>query len=191
MVRACLIWGGVALVATLPLIAAGFSHLLQWRQPVYILAGFAGIAAFALLWVQPLLMLRALPGLAPAAARWAHRWMGAAVLSLIVLHVAGLWVTSPPDVVDALLLRSPTPFSLWGVIAMGAVFATAGLALLRRRMGPRRWRRIHGALAAVIVGGTIAHALLIDGTMEPLTKAALCLCAGSAAGAAIWRSIRP
>ena len=67
----------------------------------------------------------------------------AAVLVVaVVIHVAALWITSPPDVVDALLFASPTPFSAWGVIAMWAVFAAALLAALRRRLRlrPRTWR---------------------------------------------------
>ncbi len=74
-----------------------------------------------------------------------------------------------------LLFRSPTPFSAWGVIAMWAIFGTALLALLRRRIGLRLrlWRFAHTALAVVIVAGTVAHAVLIDGTMEPVSKAIL------------------
>jgi len=92
------------------------------------------------------------------------------------VHVAGLWITSPPDVIDALLFRSPTPFSAWGVIAMWAVFATALLAALRRplRIRPRWWRAGHLSLAVVIVGGVVAHALLIEGTMESVSKVVLC-----------------
>jgi predicted ferric reductase len=79
-------------------------------------------------------------------------------------------------VVDALLFRSPTPFSAWGVIAMWALAATALLALFRRRLRLRwrRWRIAHTALAVVIVAGSTLHALLIEGTMETVTKSALC-----------------
>ena len=50
------------------------------------------------------------------------------------------------------------------------------LALLRRRLGlgPRQWRIVHMALALVIVIGGVVHAMLIEGTMETMTKAALC-----------------
>jgi hypothetical protein len=86
-----------------------------------------------------------------------------------------LWLTSPPDVVDALLLRSPTPFSAWGVVAMWAVFATALLATLRGRLQLRLmvWRLCHVALAGIIVVGSVVHAMLIDGTMEIVSKVAL------------------
>jgi predicted ferric reductase len=59
---------------------------------------------------------------------------------------------------------------------MWAIFAVAVLALLRRRLGlgPRQWRIVHMALALIIVIGGVVHAMLIEGTMETMTKAALC-----------------
>jgi predicted ferric reductase len=174
--RATLIWAALALAIVVPLAAAAASPLLAWRQPVYIAAGFAGIAAMGLLLVQPLLAGGVLPGLPALRGRRVHRWTGGALVAAIVLHVAGLWITSPPDVIDALLFRSPTLFSPFGVIAMWAAFAAALLAALRRRLSlrPSTWRACHGSLAAVIVAGSVVHALLIEGTMETVTKAALC-----------------
>jgi predicted ferric reductase len=93
----------------------------------------------------------------------------------VVIHVGGLWITSPPDVIDALLFTSPTPFAAWGVIAMWAIFAVAFLAALRRRLRPRTWRIAHTLLAVVIVVGSVVHAILIEGTMETVSKAALCV----------------
>ena len=70
-----------------------------------------------------------------------------------LIHVGGLWITSPPDVIDALLFASPTPFSAWGVIAMWAIFVAALLAAFRRRLRlrPRTWRIAHSSAAAVVV----------------------------------------
>lgn len=152
------------------------SPLLAWRDPVYIAAGFAGVLAMAALLVQPLLAAGYLPGLEGARGRRAHRWIGGVLVVAVVAHVVGLWITSPPDVVDALLFRSPTPFSVWGVIAMWAVFATALLAAFRRRLKlrPRSWRHAHMSLALVLVVGSIVHALLIEGTMETISKSVLC-----------------
>jgi predicted ferric reductase len=170
------IWLGLLAVITIPVVLAANSPLLAWRQPVYVMAGFAGIAGLCLLLVQPLLAAGTLPGLSLAAGKNAHGYCGVVLLGTVVLHVAGLWVTSPPDVVDALLFRSPTPFSAWGVVAMWAVFASAVLALTRRRLRLRwrSWRIAHSLLAAIIVIGTIVHAVLIEGTMEELSKYALC-----------------
>ena len=94
----------------------------------------------------------------------------------VVIHVGGLWITSPPDMIDALLFSSPTPFSPWGVIAMWAIFAVALLAVFRRRLGLRlrTWRIAHMLLAIVIVAGSVVHGILIEGAMETVSKAALC-----------------
>ena len=92
----------------------------------------------------------------------------------IMIHVAGLWITSPPDMIDALTFTSPTPFSPFGVIAMWAIFAVAFLAAFRRRLRARTWRIVHMPLAIVIVVGGVVHAMLIEGTMETVSKATLC-----------------
>ncbi|WP_425501517.1 ferric reductase-like transmembrane domain-containing protein [Roseobacter ponti] len=172
--RSLAVWAVLLPAVLLPLAMAAASPLLAWRDPVYIIAGFAGIVAMSLLLVQPLLARGRLPGLNIRQSRTLHRMTGAALVAGVVIHVVGLWVTSPPDVVDALLFRSPTPFSAWGVIAMWAVFAAAVLAVFRRRLRPRLWRLAHSGIAVVIVTGTVIHALQIEGTMETASKVALC-----------------
>lgn len=174
--RPTLIWGALLIAVAIPIAIAADSPLLAWREPVYILAGFAGVVAMAFLLLQPLLAGGYLPGLAAWRGRRVHRWVGGLLVAAVVIHVLALWITSPPDVVDALLFVSPTPFSVWGVIAMWAIFATALLAVLRRRLRlrPRTWRLAHTSLAAVIVGGSVIHALLIEGTMGTVSKAVLC-----------------
>lgn len=172
--KAGLIWGLLAIAVGVPMAAAAASEQLAWRGPVYIIAGFAGIAALALVLVQPLLIGGYLPGLEAYRGRRAHRLIGGALVAVLLIHVGGLWITSPPDMIDALTFTSPTPFSPFGVVAMGAIFAVALLALVRRRLGLRTWRIVHMSLAAVIVAGSVVHAVLIEGTMETITKAALC-----------------
>lgn len=176
LARPILIWAALAAAVTVPLAVAATSPLLAWREPIYIAACFAGVVALALLFLQPLLAGGYLPGLTARRGRHLHAWVGAGLVAAVIVHVAGLWLTSPPDVVDVLLFRSPTPFSVWGVIAMWAVLATALLAAFRRRLRlrPMVWRSFHLALAAVIVTGTVVHAMLIEGTMGTLSKAALC-----------------
>jgi len=39
----------------------------------------------------------------------------------------------------------------------------------------RTWRIVQIPLAIVIVAGSVAHCLLIEGTMETISKAALCV----------------
>jgi hypothetical protein len=172
--RLTLIWALLAAAIFVPIAAAAASPLLEWRGPVYIVAGFAGIIALGLVLVQPLLIGGYLPGLSAYRGRRAHHWIGGALVGAVVIHVAGLWMTSPPDMVDALLFTSPTPFSPFGVIVMWAIFAVAVLAIIRRRLGLRTWRIAHMSLAVVIVAGSVAHSMLIEGTMETISKAALC-----------------
>jgi predicted ferric reductase len=194
LARVALIWAAVTAAIGVPIAAAALSPQLAWRGPVYILAGFAGIVALGLILVQPLLIAGYLPGLPARIGRRAHQGIGGALVAAVVIHVAGLWITSPPDMIDALLFSSPTPFSPFGVIAMWAIFATALLAVLRRRLGlrPRTWRIAHMLLAIVIVVGSVVHAMLIEGTMETASKAALCALVLAAtikvmAGLRVWR----
>jgi predicted ferric reductase len=175
--KAALIWAALAAAIFVPIAVAAASPLLEWRGPIYILGGFAGIIALGLLLVQPLLIGGYLPGPSVYRARRIHLWVGGVLVAAVVVHVGGLWITSPPDMIDALLLTSPTPFSPFGVIAMWAIFAVGLLAALRRRLGlrPRTWRIAHTLLAVVIVVATVAHGLLIEGAMETFSKAALCV----------------
>jgi predicted ferric reductase len=122
-----------------------------------------------------------LPGLAGHYGRRIHHWTGGALVVAVLIHVGGLWITSPPDMIDALTYASPTPFSPWGVTAMWAIFAVALLASVRRRLGLRTWRIAHMSLAVVIVVGGVVHAMLVEGTMETMSKAALCALVAAAA----------
>jgi predicted ferric reductase len=176
LAKAILIWVALAAAVGVPIAAAAASPQLAWRGPVYILAGFAGIVALGLVLFQPLLIAGYLPGLSGRPGRRAHLWIGGTLVVALVIHVGGLWITSPLDMIDALTFTSPTPFSPFGVIAMWAIFAVALLAVLRRRLGlrPRTWRIAHMLLAIVIVAGSVVHGMLIEGTMETVSKAALC-----------------
>src|SRR4051812_42615501 len=163
LAKATLIWAALVVAICVPIAAAATSPLLEWRNAVYVVAGFAGIIALGLLLVQPLLIGGYLPGPSAYRRRRAHHWIGGALVVAVVIHVGGLWITSPPDMIDALTFASPTPFSPFGVIAMWAIFAVALLAALRRRLGwrPRTWRIAHMLFAIVIVIGTVIHGMLI------------------------------
>ena len=176
LARAALIWIALATAICVPIALAATSPQLAWRGPVYILAGFSGIVALGLVLVQPLLIAGYLPGLSAFRGRRVHHWIGGALVAAIVIHVAGLWITSPPDMIDALLYVSPTPFSPWGVTAMWAIFAVALLAIFPSEIETANVRHVtHMLLAIVIVVGSVVHAVLIEGTMETLSKVALCV----------------
>lgn len=173
MLRAALIWGGLVLGVLVPVIVAASSQLLQWRDPVYIFAGLAGVVGMAMMLVQPLLAIGVLPGVSVPASRRLHRAVGAGLVLAVLGHVIGLWITSPPDVIDVLLLRSPTPFAIWGVLAMWAVFVAGLLAVLRPRLPLRAWRWGHTVAVSLAALGTVVHALQIVGTMAMISKTAL------------------
>jgi len=172
-----LTWVALVMAVAVPLVAASLSPLLQWRTSVYIVAGFAGILGLCVMLFQPLLAAGMLPGLSVKLSRRVHGYVGGVLFLLVVIHIIGLWITSPPDVIDALLFVSPTPFSVWGVIAMWCTFASAALAVFRHtfRLRMRLWRITHKLLVAVIVVGTVVHALKIEGAMETVTKTLLCV----------------
>lgn len=186
--RAAAIWGALALIIGAPLAVAATSPLLAWREPIYIAGGLAGVVALALLLVQPLLIRGTLHGLSRARGRWLHLVAGMSLVGAIVVHVGGLWITSPPDVIDALMFRSPTPFAVWGVLAMWAAFSAAALAALRRplRLSPRFWRIAHSGLVSVVVAGSVVHALLIEGTMGTASKVILCAVTAIVLARTLW-----
>jgi hypothetical protein len=194
-IPAALAWGSVAAFMIVPVSIAAFSPYLASRNMPYIVGGFAGIIGLSLLFLQPLLPAGYFAGSeGPAGRRW-HRRLGAVIVLAVALHVGGLYLTSPPDTIDALLLVSPTPFSVYGVTAMWGIVATAILVLFRRRLGLRLsvWRLIHNGLAAIVVVATVIHALQIEGAMEPISKWMLCMAVLAATGVALLdlRVVRP
>lgn len=190
--RAIVVWSGLAGVIVVTIIVAAGSEYLQYRSATYVTAGFAGVVALALLVTQPLLASGHLPGLTMLASRRIHRWTGAVLVLAVCVHVVGLWVTSPPDMVDALTFTAPTAFSVFGVVAMWAVFATALLAGFRRKLPvrPHIWRIAHTMAATIVVIGTVAHVLLIEGTMGTVTKVLMCMVSVGALVLAV-RRLRP
>src|SRR5262249_45175643 len=96
LARVTLIWAFLAGAIFVPIAAATASPQLEWRDPVYIVAGFAGIIALGLMLIQPLLIGGYLPGPSAYRARRAHHWIGGALAVALVVHVGGLWITSPP-----------------------------------------------------------------------------------------------
>jgi predicted ferric reductase len=171
-----LIWGLVAVCMLVPVGIAAANPLQASRDAFWIVGGMAGVVALALMFVQPLLAAGYLPGASvPAGRRW-HRLVGTMVVVTVVLHVGGLYLSSPDDVADVMLLVAPTPFSVYGVMGLCGVVLTAILVAVRSRSGLRyaSWRILHNALALVVVISSIAHALLIEGAMGNLSKVILC-----------------
>lgn len=169
-------WIAVALVAAVPVAVAAASPLLGGRDLVWVLGGMAGVVALSLLFVQPLLVSAWLPGTRGRTGIAWHRLGGALALALVLAHVGGLYIYSPEDIADALLLVAPTPFSLYGVTGLAALSLAALLGFSRRlvRLPPILWRGLHLGLAAVAAVASVVHAWMIEGAMEGLTKGMIC-----------------
>lgn len=172
-----LIWIALTGAVIIPVALAALSPFLAYRDPVYIVAGFAGILTLSLFLMQPLLAAGLLPNLSRRAQRRLHPAIGGLLAIGAFVHVGGLYLTSPPDTLDALLLRSPTPFSVFGVAALGLMVVIAGLVLFRSRLHRLKasWLAIHHFLVAALVVATVIHAVQINGAMEPISKGILCL----------------
>ena len=185
MAKTALIWSALVLALLLPLVIAAQSPYLEYRESTYIAAGFAGILGLILFLLQPLLAGGHIPGLRPRTARIWHRATGSVIVLAVVAHVGGLYLTSPPDTLDALLLVSPTPFSLYGVVALWGMIITTVLVMLRRHLPLRflHWAILHNVLAGIIVISTVVHALLIEGTMGSVSKWITCL---AVVGTTLW-----
>ena len=158
------------------MLIAALNPLQVSRNPAYIIASIAGVLGLGLLLLQPLLAAGYLPGLPLVKMRRWHQWIGSCIVIAVALHIGGLYLTSAPDTIDALLLVSPTPFSVYGVTAMWGVVLTALLVAMRKHLGlkPSLWRIFHNLLALMVVIATVVHALMIEGTMGQISKIVLC-----------------
>jgi predicted ferric reductase len=139
--------------------------------------GLAGVVGLALLLLQPLLAAGYLPGIRAIEARRWHRWTGMALVCALFLHIAGLYLTSPPDMIDALLLAAPTVYSIFGVIGLWALVLVVILVAARSRMRLQvaTWRILHNTLAVIVVVASVVHAIMIEGAMGNSTKLMLCI----------------
>jgi predicted ferric reductase len=149
----------------------------------------AGVVALALLFLQPVLIGGFMPKMSGVQVRDWHRWIGAAVVAFVLLHVVALYLTSPEDITDALLLVSPTPFAIYGVIGLAGVLLTASLAAIRVSLPYGFWRIAHTVLAVVIVIGSAVHAYLIEGVMGDVSKLILCLFLAAATAGLVIKSL--
>ncbi|MEM8540865.1 MAG: ferric reductase-like transmembrane domain-containing protein [Pseudomonadota bacterium] len=178
-----------------PLLIAALNPLQASRNAAYVVASLSGVLALGLLLAQPLLAAGYLPGVPMVRMRRWHRWIGSCIIIAVALHIGGLYLTSAPDTIDALLLVSPTPFSVYGVVAMWSIILTALLVATRGRLGLKNttWQIAHNLLAVIVVIATIVHALMIEGTMGQVSKVLLCMAVIVATGAVVvhLRIIKP
>ena len=93
---------------------------------------------------------------------------------MLIVDIVALYLTSPADIADALLLRSATPFSIYGVVGFGGVLLIAALVLFRSKIPTGHWKTIHVIIALIVVLASVIHALWIQGTMGLVSMWLLC-----------------
>ena len=176
--KTVLVWCVFASVVSVPVFIAATSPLLNGREGVYIVGGMAGVVGLALLLVQPLLASGYLPAISTLQERRWHRRIGIVLVASVALHIFGLYLTSPDDLTDALLLVAPTPFSVYGVLAMWGLILTVILVAIRTRLSVNHnmWKVMHNVISIVVVLASVTHALMIEGAMSFRSKLILCIC---------------
>ncbi|NJL36811.1 MAG: hypothetical protein HC899_08630 [Leptolyngbyaceae cyanobacterium SM1_4_3] len=159
----------------LPALLAALSPLQHGRAPLWILGTLAGVLSLSLIVVQVLLPTGWLNfGIGEQNFRW-HRVLGISITLLVVAHILVLYLYSPDDIGDALILAAPT-YSRLGVLSATCLLISVGLALTRSKLPltPADWQILHSFLAVAVVGTAIAHAFLLQGTLDGFAEGLLC-----------------
>lgn len=175
----------IALVI-LPLVVALVSPLQTGREAIWVIGALAGVLALSLLVIQVLLPTPWLRGIIIGDDSRVHRLLGIAIAVIVIVHVGGLYVTSPDDIADALVLQAPT-YSRLGVLSAWCLALSLGLALARRKLALTYsdWQIVHAFLAVVVVTTAVAHTVMIRGTLDGPVEVLLCGAAVIAVSAAI------
>lgn len=177
----------IALLLVAPAALSLLSPLQVGRDFWWIVGALAGIVALSLIVLQVLLTTPWLIGILDTSTMRLHRLLGLAVAGVVIAHVLGLYLYSPDDVSDALVLAVPTHSRL-GVLSAWCVLLSVALALARRRLGLTYsdWQILHAALAVFVVATAVGHTLMIRGTLDGPLEIALCLAAVGAVSGAVW-----
>jgi len=153
------IWAAAAVLLALPPAVALTDPHLAGQPAALVISTAAAAFAVSALALQPLLA-------GSGRLRW-HRVLGGVALTLVLVHLGGLFVVGAEDTLFALSLDGPTRGRM-ATLATAALIAVVALGVLRRRLpmsGPT-WRILHGFLAALVIGLGFGHAVLTDGALD-------------------------
>jgi len=166
----------------------------------WLLARASGMTAYALLTASILagLVLKARPlrALEPAAVMDTHRFLALVGLGAISLHGSALLLDRTIHLTPVALLvpgaspYRPVPVGI-GVLAAELMVVVYASFALRRRIGPKNWRRLHWATYAIFGAATV-HGLASGTDSSRSWAFAVYLAAvGSVAAATAWRALAP
>jgi predicted ferric reductase len=96
-----------------------------------------------------------------------HRVVGAAIVSLVLVHVVTLLILAPDDALFAMSPDGPTRARM-ALIATIALLVAATLGALGPRLPIARatWRILHAYLAVLVLVLGVGHAVLTDGALD-------------------------
>ena len=171
-------WLGQVVLSTLillPTLLAALSPLQVGRAPIWILGTLAGVLSLSLLVVQLLLPTAWLNLFFGEQNLGWHGVLGISVTGLVIAHIVGLYLYSPDDIGDALILAAPT-YSRFGVLSFWCLLLSVVLALTRHKLQLvySDWQILHSALAVAIVGTAVAHVVLLQGSLDGFAEGLLC-----------------
>lgn len=166
---------GLVAIVLLPVLLAALSPLQAGRAVPWVWGTLAGVLALSLVVVHVLLPTGWLNSFVGEHNLGWHRILGISITGLTLAHILGLYLYSPDDIGDALVLAAPT-YSRLGVLSAGCLVLSVVLAVTRRqlRLADADWKTIHSALAIAIVGTAVAHAVLLQGTLDGLAEGLVC-----------------
>lgn len=167
----------------------------------WILARSSGLVAYALLGGAVLagLVLKARPfgtRVKPAAVADVHRFLTELGLGALSLHALALVLDRTVQIgIAALLLPGAAPYRpLWtglGVLAAELLVVVYASFSLRKRIGPRTWRRLHWATYLIFALATL-HGLATGSDSGSVWALSLYGAAtGAVLAAAAWRTLVP
>lgn len=159
----------------LPILLAALSPLQVGRTAPWVLGTLAGVLALRLLVVQVLLPTGWLNSIMGEHNLGWHRLLGISITGLTLAHILGLYIYSPDDIGDALVLAAPT-YSRLGVLSAGCLLLSVGLEVTRRQLqlAEADWKIFHSVLAVAVVGTAVAHTVLLQGRLDGLAEGLVC-----------------
>lgn len=124
-----------------------------------------------------------------------HRTIGAAVVGLVLVHLACV-IAADPTAVRLLNPTTATPAALAAMAATLALAALLTLTVTRARQRYEAWRWVHLALTGAAVAGTALHVWLLgrlvtDPVMAPVFAVLGATAAAVAAARWLWRPRDP
>ncbi len=166
----------------------------------WLLARASGMTAYALLTASVLagLVLKSRPfrALKPAAVTDTHRFLALLGLGAIALHGVTLVLDKTIHITPvALVVPGASPYRALpvgiGVLAAELMVLVYASFSLRKRIGPKNWRRLHWATYAIFLAATVHGLAAGTDSAQPWALAIYHAAVGSVAAAVAWRALTP